>query len=305
MPIHLPPIRRRDFLATTLAAGAGMFLPRSLWANEAKTDPNHFVLLSDIHIHQEIGFEHRGVKMAESLKRVAEEVLANSTRPAGAFVSGDCAFRFGMPGDYETLGKVIQPFRHSGIPLHLALGNHDQREHFLAAFPELKSAAANESPMPNKFVSVVETAHANWFLLDSLDKTTGLLGAFGEMQLAWLAKELDARPDKPALVMAHHHPEEFINYRGLADTKAFLKVILPRKQVKAYIYGHTHIWNVCKPQGGLYLVNIPSTAWQFDAHQPRGFVTAQLQASGATLNLHAFDPKHPKNGETVNLKWRT
>jgi 3',5'-cyclic AMP phosphodiesterase CpdA len=78
----------------------------------------------------------------------------------------------------------------------------------------------------------VETPHANWFLLDSLDQTntkTGL-GLLGEAQLAWLAKALDARPDKPALLLAHHNPNPaaLLKNSRLANTEAFFKVIMPR-----------------------------------------------------------------------------
>jgi hypothetical protein len=194
--------------------------------------------------------------------------------------------------------------RQAGIPLHWALGNHDQREHFLTAFPDLKSAAAEASPVPNKLVSVVETSHANWFLLDSLDKTGMVMGALGESQLAWLAKELDARPNKPALVLAHHQTDPLVRINALFDTESLYNVIAPRKQVKAYIHGHTHAWHTSQKSNGLHLVTIPATAWQFDAKQPRGFVTAQLQPDGAMLTLHALDHHHPKHGEKVELKWR-
>ena len=58
-------------------------------------------------------------------------------------------------------------------------------------------------------------------------------------------------------------------------------------------------------QMGLHLVTLPAMAWLFDPSQPRGFVTAQLRPDGATLVLHALDRKHPKHGETIELKWRT
>jgi 3',5'-cyclic-AMP phosphodiesterase len=121
--------------------------------------------------------------------------------------------------------------------------------------------------------------------------------------LAWLAKALDARSDKPALVLAHHNPDEGAKPSGLADTKALLKALAPRKQVKAYVFGHTHCWRVDR-QDDLHLVNLPAVAWVFDPKQPRGFVTAQLRPDGATLVLHALEDKHAQHGEKVELKWR-
>ena len=54
-------------------------------------------------------------------------------------------------------------------------------------------------------------------------------------------------------------------------------MVLPRKQVKAYFYGHTHIWGRTDISG-IHLVNLPAMAWAFDPTQPRGFVTAATAA---------------------------
>ena len=48
---------------------------------------------------------------------------------------------------------------------------------------------------------VIELPHANLVLLDS-----GKRGVLGEEQLDWLAKELDQRADKPALIFGHFNP---------------------------------------------------------------------------------------------------
>ncbi len=299
MPIHLPPLNRRRFLTSTLAAGAGMLWPRQLLAEGA--DPNHFVLLADPHVCDRRDTEYRGVKPVMAFEQLGREVLAADAHPAAVVVAGDCAFRLGAAGDYGMLGSLLRPMRQAGLPIHLALGNHDHREHFLAAFPDAKWSSPELTP--NKLVSVVETPHANWFLLDSLDKTNVTPGLLGKAQLAWLAKAIDARPKKPALVLAHHNPAQVDASLSLVDTAALFDVLLPRRQVKAYLFGHTHCWHVAE-RNGLHLVNLPAVAWLFDPTQPRGFVTAQLHATGTTLKLHAFDHNHAKHGEMIDLKWR-
>ena len=249
MPIHLPPLSRRRFLAGALAAGAGVLLPRSGQAREPAADPNHFVLLADTHVagHRELA--HRGVQPAKNLESAIAEIRALESRPAGAIVAGDCAFMHGDADDYATFRELLKPLRQAGLPIHLALGNHDERQRLLAAFPEVKSQAAVAPRTLHKCVSVVESPHANWFLLDSLDKTNASKGLLGESQLAWLAKALDARPERPALVLAHHDPEPLLNIHGLTDTAALFKVLEPRKQVKAYFFGHTHRWSLTVQQG--------------------------------------------------------
>ena len=303
MPIYLPPLSRRRFLAGALAAGAGVLLPRGGQAREPAADPNQFVLLADTHVAGRRDLAHRGVQPAKNLELAIAEIRALESTPAGAIVAGDCAFIHGEAEDYSTFRELLSPLRRAGRPIHLALGNHDERQRLLAAFPEVKSRAAAAPQTLHKCVSVVESPSANWFLLDSLDKTNQSKGLLGEGQLAWLAKALDARPGRPALVLAHHDPEPLLNIHGLTDTAALFKVLEPRKQVKAYFFGHTHRWSLTVYKG-IHMVNLPAVAWLFEPSQPRGFVTAQLRPQGATLVLHALDHKHPKHGEKIELKYR-
>ena len=121
------------------------------------------------------------------------------------------------------------------------------------------------------------------------------------MQLAWLARALDARPERPAIVMAHHY---LFYFDGMEDTDALLEVLTPRPQVKAYIFGHSHIWQ----RGtwhGIHLINLPAVAWVFDALQPHAWVDMKLAATGATLTLSSLDKRHRLHGERLELKWRT
>jgi hypothetical protein len=300
MPIHLPPINRRRFLAGSLAAGTGLLLPQFISAEESAVRTEQFLLLSDNHIGSRRDDIMDGMKPAETFEQACRDILQLSNLPQQAIVSGDCAIREGRPGDYAYYGELLKPLREAGMSFHLALGNHDHRQNFLAAFPDAKSAAS-EKEVPNKYFSIVETTHANWFLLDSLEKTTASPGMLGKAQLAWLAKSLDARPNKPALIVAHHHLDPVIQYKGLQDTWPLLNVLLARKHVKAYIFGHTHLW--CHGQlFDLNVVNLPTTA---GPPEQRGFVTATLRPDGATFHLHALDPKNRMDGDKVELKWQT
>jgi 3',5'-cyclic-AMP phosphodiesterase len=302
MPIHLPPISRRRFLSGALAAGAASFLPQQVWSQSPSPDPNCFALLSDIHIPERRDQVMMDVTPTETLSKALDAIVRDSSRPTGILVAGDCAFVKGRSKDYAMLGELLKPVRKAGLHVHLALGNHDHRERLEAAFPELNAAKVADSAVSDKFISVVETPHANWFLLDSLMKTNVTSGVLGEIQLAWLAKMLDSQPDKPALLLAHHNPQNS-GTNALSDTEAFFRVIAPRKQVKAYFFGHLHRWHIGHLEN-LHLVNLPATAWLFDPKQPRGFVDARLRPDGITLVLRALDPKHPKNDERVDLKWR-
>jgi 3',5'-cyclic AMP phosphodiesterase CpdA len=216
--------------------------------------------------------------------------------PAAAIITGDLASIEGEPGNYKLVKELFKPLREAGIPLHLVLGNHDHREHFFEAFPELKSAGI----LADRQTSIIETPLANWLLMDSLIATKFTPGMLGKEQLDWLAKALDARKDKPALLIAHH---QLTLSGGLLDYSALLDVAAPRRQVKAYFHGHTHCWKMGQPRE-IHTINVPATAWLFDPKQPRGWLDLRLEKDGATIVMNALDKKHPKHGEKVELKWR-
>ncbi len=304
MPLHLPPITRRQFVAGSLAASAVTLLAEQLPAAGRQVDAARYALLADIHISQnrKKSYPMAGltVNMTESLAQVIREVLALDPLPTAAIIAGDCADQIGLPGDYAVVVDLIKPLRASGVSVHLMLGNHDHRENFFDAFPDVRPKG--EPDVLGKHVSVVSSPHACWFLLDSLEGTNESSGALGKIQLEWLDATLGDHADKPALVIAHHDPAR--RDAALADFDALYEVILSHKHVKAYFYGHTHRWE--RPFGDrIHLINLPTTAWIFDVRQPRGWVDARLHADGVTLVLNTLNKKDPANGEIVQLRWQT
>jgi hypothetical protein len=300
MPIHLPPISRRKFLAKTIAAGTGFMLTRELLAVNKPTDPDFWALLSDTHLAADKKQLGNGINMAQHFEQVSLEVLSLPKRPAGVFITGDCAYNRGEMGDYSTLTEMLKPLRAEQMPIHLALGNHDHREHFWQA---LQEEGAARRPLADRQVALLATQHANWFILDSLETTLSTPGLLGKEQLEWLASALDANGKKPALVLVHHNPGLTGNM-GLKDTGAFLEVIRPRRQVKAYIYGHTHTWRVEKDSSGIHFINLPPVAYVFREGEPSGWVKARLRSDSLRLELRCLDKEHEAHGQIADLKWR-
>jgi 3',5'-cyclic AMP phosphodiesterase CpdA len=300
MPLHLPPISRRRFLASALAAGAGALTWRDLLGAEREADADRWALLADTHVAADRALVHRGVNMAGNLGRVVKAVTELRPRPAGVLLEGDAAFLKGEPGDYRLLGELLRPLALADLPTHLTLGNHDRRDNFRAGL----ARGAARSPLASHQVSVVESKRVNWFLLDSLDRTNATPGQLGKEQLDWLAGALDPRPGKPALVMVHHDSQWTAPAKrsGLMDTERLFAVLTGRKQVKALIFGHTHRWRR-ERRDGIHLVNLPPVAYVFDKDAPSGWVDLRLGDSGAALTLHTLGG-HRQDGERVELTWR-
>lgn len=299
MPIHLPQLTRREFLKRAALAGvAAALAPQALAKSR---DEDMLALFSDTHIAANPAEISRHVNMAEHLTAAVRDLSALPMAPAAVIVNGDLALKEGLPKDYATFGQLITPVR-ALAPIHLSLGNHDERQHFWSAFPA--DAAPTATSALQRQVAVFATPRANWFLLDSLDITNVTQGRLGGAQLTWLAAELTARPAQPAIVVLHHNPEGTKEIAGLKDADALLDCLARHRQVKACIFGHTHDWHVETHPSGVHLINLPPTAYVFKDGRPSGWVRATLTDNGAEFELRALDRTHPEHGQIKNLAWR-
>ena len=302
MPVTLPQLTRREFLKRAALAGAAVALaPQAHAGLFGKSRDNHtFAFFSDTHIAGDPAQTYYNVNMADHLAACARELAAWPVKPAAVIVNGDLAFLFGKPDDYATFGRVIEPVR-ALAPVHLSLGNHDERENFWRAFPH---DAAKLKSVRQRQAAVFAGDRANWFLLDSLDVTDKTPGELGAVQLGWLARELDARLHKPAVVVVHHNPQFPKPTTGLLDSAALMETLAPRRQVKALIFGHTHDWHIAQHESGVHFINLPPTGYVFKEGRPSGWVRATLARDGAEFELRSLDPQHPEHAQVKQLKWR-
>ena len=302
MPIHLVTLNRRRFLQ---AAGASILLcGREAPAGEATdVEADLVYLLNDTHI----GEKHPVNSAVPShLRQVVTELVARPTKPAAVLINGDLALKDGQPGDYAHFARLIRPLQDAGIATHLTLGNHDNREAF---YEVLKEQRRDNPPVESRHIAVVETPYANFFLLDSLQKTMVTQGTIGTQQLEWLVSALESLREKPAIVVTHHNPRlggDPLHFPGgLIDSQELWDVIGPRKWVKAYIHGHIHDRSYASHQG-IHILNTPATSYVADPKQSTtGWTTVRLAAGGITLTTHTTDATHPWNGETRALTWRS
>jgi predicted phosphodiesterase len=303
MPLYLPQLSRREFLKRAALAGAAVALAPQTYAGlfGKPRDKHIFAFLSDPHIAADAAVKNSGVNMADNLAACVRELAAWPVKPATVIINGDLAFKFGLPEDYATFGKLIEPVR-ALAPVRLTLGNHDERENFWRAFP---NDTAKLKSVPQKQAAVFSSDRANWFLLDSLDKTNSTPGELGAAQLNWLDLALKARADKPAIIVAHHNLQTPGWTDGLkAETPALDELFAGHRQIKAFIFGHTHNWNLSQHKTGVQLINLPPTGYVFTRGRPSGWVRATLARDGAEFELRSLDPQHPEHAQVRQLKWR-
>jgi 3',5'-cyclic AMP phosphodiesterase CpdA len=305
MPVSLRQLSRREFLKRAALAGAGLGLvelvpPKSYAGLFGKSrDKNTFVFFSDSHVAADASTVKSGVNMADNLAACVRELAAWPVKPAAVIVNGDLAFQTGESGDYATFGKTIESVR-ALAPLHLTLGNHDERKKFWQAFPH---DASELKAVPQKQVAVFSSALANWFVLDSLEVTNVADGSVGSSQFSWLDAELAAKPDQPAIIVCHHNLKLFGSLTGLKDSPELEAIFAKHRQVKAFVFGHTHNWAVTQHASGVHLVNLPPTGYVFKQGRPSGWVRCTLTRDGAEFELRSLDSKHPEHAQVKQLIW--
>jgi 3',5'-cyclic-AMP phosphodiesterase len=307
MPIILPPITRRQFIQRSLALGGTAMMASRAWAVIDREcvglDSNRVALLADTHISADpnqvylgtkwpgspVGEgEHESVNMAGCLATAVKSVLALNPRPAHLIVNGDCALSNGKEAEYKEFLRLVEPLRAAGITVHVTIGNHDNRENLWKLLPFLKQEQMGVQ------AGVIELPHANLILLDS-----GKRGILGDQQLDWLAKQLDQRADKPALIFGHYNPypnRGVRPIRGMRDGPSLLKLLSERKHARAYFYGHTHEWQYDQ-RDHLHLINQPAVSYYFGKGHAHGWVDMKLTETSADLELHCINRKHPQHGE--------
>lgn len=308
MPLHIIPPTRRRFLQMTFAGGTAWLASAfsgaaDSGAAESEPDDAWWAFLADPHIDADPKKSARGITMLDCLNRIIDEVLAESVPPEGVIINGDCAFLRGLAVDYATLNTAVGRLTAAGLTVHMTMGNHDDRGPFYDAFASQKS---NASLVDGKHVSILATPTTNLFLVDSLWEVNRVTGELGQSQLDWLASALDEHAEKPAIVIGHHNlqflPEgSQAIVGGLKDSQELVDLLAKRPQVQAYIFGHTHHWNVGKMQGNMHLVNLPPCSYVFDPSHPNGWVRVRLGPNRLALELRALDHAHSQHAEQHEL----
>lgn len=278
-----------------------MALP-GLKAAAAGVDEGLIAILNDTHV----GAQHPSeAPILMNLRHTIDWLLALPKRPAAVIINGDLALKDGQRGDYEAFARLIAPLREAGLPLHLTMGNHDDREVF---YEVLKSDKPASPVVATKHVGVVKLPGVNLFLLDSLKATMVTQGLIGAEQMGWLTGLLDRHADRPALLFAHHNPRlggDPLHFPGgLEDSEALWQALEGRKHVKAYIHGHIHHRDFYTHQG-IHILNTPATSYVADKKtSTTGWTMLRMTEGGAQVTTHTHLKEHPWNGVTVDLTWR-
>lgn len=299
-------INRRDFLSLGSLAVCATSLVG--FANAADgvvpVDPNLSVFLSDIHVS---GKNVKGQPTYQNplFEKVVSQILAMNPRPKRALIFGDIALWNGISADYEESLPMIQKLKDAGIDVYLTTGNHDHREPLFRYHPKQKEI----TPVPGRFVSVVDVGTADFVLLDTLNETgevegkgNAVDGTLDKEQCEWLLK-FAAAAKRPFFCGAHH-PSRELSFRG----KKLLAHLEDNPNFVGYVHGHNHRWynewfNYTYSKSHVVRsACLPSTGWWGNI----GFATFRTHSDKAELSFvqnDFFFPAPLKPGQKRPAEW--
>jgi len=261
---------------------------------QANNQSLHLALLSDTHIPADKTNEYRGFRPWDNLHQIVPQLL--ETKPESILINGDAARLTGELADYEELKKLLKPIAMQ-CPVFVAMGNHDNRDHFEQV---IQPDARNKAQIENKHVTVIEHPAIRIVQLDSLLYVNKVAGLLGEDQRDWLKAFLKQADDRPIVFFVHHTLGQ--GDGDLLDTDRFFHILAPHPQVKAIFYGHSHVYEYAFREGK-HLINLPAVGYNFSDTQPVGWLDAQFHMKGVDLELNAIGGNRNDHKKITSLKW--
>jgi 3',5'-cyclic-AMP phosphodiesterase len=289
-------LNRRQFLKTAMAVAGGMTaLGSARVAGASRWEPTRWAFLSDTHISANPDNRYRGFYPYQNLQEVTGQLHSNL--PDGLVITGDLARLKGHTGDYQNLRNLLNPIGRQ-TPIHLATGNHDNRENFLDAFTK---SPGHDWLVDGKRIITVKTGPIMLIILDSLLFVDLPWGKLGRGQRTWLETYLNALDDMPTILFLHHPIK---GPGALLDGNRLLDLIRRMPKIKAVVHGHSHEFAL-RQTDGVHVISLPATGYNMCNAEPVGWVDAHLTDEYGVFTLNAVDGNTRLNRHTEQVRWRT
>ncbi|RWR00954.1 metallophosphatase [[Pantoea] beijingensis] len=253
---------------------------------------NTFVLaqISDLHIKANGRLSYQKVDTLSALKACVAHLNALTPAPDALAITGDLT-DFGNADEYAEVRQVLDTLT---LPWFAIPGNHDARPAFRDAFSDQRWL-----PQQGEFLQwCVDDFPVRLIGLDS----TVAEKPWGELcgqRLEWLRSQLANQPEKPTIVMLHHHPFisgiDHMDRQNLRDTESFKQVLASAPQVIRVLCGHVHRYMVTQ-LGNTVVCSAPGTSHQVAPDfTPDGPAHFMMEPAG--LLLHRWQQE---NGVTTH-----
>lgn len=255
-----------------------------------------FLHLTDLHVTPEGAAPLYGLDPAERLAEAVADMAARhgpggAAPVAFAVVTGDLTHH-GEPGAYARLRALLEPLP---FPVHLMLGNHDDRAAFTEAFP------ATPRDDHGFIQQALDTPAGLFVMLDTNEPGTHA-GRLCPARLEWLEARLEAS-EGDVLLFLHHPPFPVgiarMDRIPLLDADALWDVLEPHAdRVRHIFHGHLH-----RPLAGSWrgipFSSLRGTSHQValdlseregvpGSHEPPAYALVRVTADGVVVHTHDF-----------------
>jgi 3',5'-cyclic AMP phosphodiesterase CpdA len=228
-----------------------------------------FVVLSDLHLGPP-GHPVNGLDTGARLAEAVAVILRDHADAAFVLLAGDLA-DLGEAEAYRHLQRLLAALP---MPVHITLGNHDDRDTFLSVF-----GAERDDP-EGRVSSVIDAGGYRVVLLDTTEP--GLVGGrLCQGRLDWLAARLDEARDRPVIVVQHHHANPLslpVDEIILENGAAYADVLARHPDVRQVIAGHVHLPTTAVWRG-IAMTTIAGSHYSVSPHVP-GVPGVQRQLEG-------------------------
>jgi 3',5'-cyclic AMP phosphodiesterase CpdA len=213
-----------------------------------------FIHMSDIHLGTP-GLLVEGIDPHTRLARAFGHIAEHHNDAVRLVITGDLT-HWAEPEAYAALEQALKIVP---VPVRLLIGNHDEREAFLKAFPD-------HPRDEHGFINYAEDTPEGAFIYCDTVQPRSHAGHFGPERLRWLARQL-ARVDR-AFLFFHHNPlhlgDPSTDLLSIIDAhQGPLRQLLKENAGKiAHIFfGHVHE-PLSGTMAGIPFSGVPSTVHQ-------------------------------------------
>lgn len=189
---------------------------------------------TDTHILGHDDTELHGLLPNQRAQAIIAHINKKHSDAAFCIITGDLTHR-GLPEQYTCFKQIVQM---SVPPVFSIVGNHDNRDHYKAAFPDTQTDSKG-------FVQYcIDTEVGKFLFLDTLLPNSNI-GVYCAERAKWLKQQLELSDGAPIYLVLHHPPFDihlsFLDRMRLMDDAAFWDILSPYKhQIRHMFMGHVH-----------------------------------------------------------------
>lgn len=232
---------------------------------------------TDLHLVPTEATKPAGLDPIASFSACLNHALEHHPDAQRIIITGDL-IQLGHPAAYTTLKEILAD---CPIPVRFLMGNHDDRQEFLRAFPDSFEA--------DGFVQGAEALEDfRLIYLDTLSNKGSHTGELCDERHAWLRRTLAVDNDRPVLVFMHHPPHAVglpgLDRLKLENSAAFAESLVGGN-VGMILCGHLHR-ETSSQWSGFHTVSIKSThvAFALDTSSPQLTRSFDVPAYGVIVN---------------------